>query len=72
MSRFVTDTLSCAYLPTTDRSLTEKEVEQIHAVDFLAILEPQLAEIQQEMFSSRTCPTVPHPSYRKGLAREER
>ena len=48
MSRFVTDTLSHAYLPTTDRSLTEKEVEQIHAVDFLAILEPQLAEIQQE------------------------
>ena len=26
----------------------KKEVEQIHAVDFLAILEPQLAEIQQE------------------------
>ena len=48
MSRFVTDTLSRTYLPTTDRSLTEKEVEQIHAVDFLAILEPQLAEVQQE------------------------
>ena len=48
MSRFVTDTLSRAYLPTTDCSLTEKEVEQIHAIDFLAILEPQLAEIQQE------------------------
>ena len=44
----LSDTLSHAYLPTTDRSPTEKEVEQIHAVNFLAILEPQLAEIQQE------------------------
>ena len=48
LQQYDVDTLSCAYLPTTDRSLTEKEVEQIHAVDFLAILEPQLAEIQQE------------------------
>ena len=45
---YLSDTLSRAYLPTTDHSPTEKEVEQIHAVDFLAILEPQLAEIQQE------------------------
>ena len=45
---YLSDTLSCAYLPTTDHSPTEKEVKQIHAVNFLAILEPQLAEIQQE------------------------
>ena len=45
---YLADTLSRAYLPTTDRSPTEKEVEQIHAVDFLAISEPQLVEIQQE------------------------
>ena len=45
---YLSDTLSRAYLPTTDCSPTEKEVEQIHAVNFLTILEPQLAEIQQE------------------------
>ena len=45
---YLADTLSRAYLPTTDRSSTEKEVERIHAVDFLAISEPQLVEIQQE------------------------
>ena len=45
---YLADTLSRAYLPTTNRSPTEKEVERIHAVDFLAISEPQLVEIQQE------------------------
>lgn len=45
---YLADTLSQAYLSTTNRSPTEKEVERIHAVDFLAISEPQLAEIQQE------------------------
>ncbi|XP_022793604.1 uncharacterized protein K02A2.6-like [Stylophora pistillata] len=45
---YFADTLSRAYLTTTDRSPTEKEVERIHAVDFLAISEPQLPEIQQE------------------------
>ena len=45
---YLADTLSRAYLPTTDRSSTEKEVERIHAIDFLAISEPQLVEIQQE------------------------
>ena len=45
---YLADTLSRAYLPTTDHSSTEKEVERIHAVDFLAISEPQLVEIQQE------------------------
>ena len=48
MYMYLSDTLSRAYLPTTDRSPTEKEVKQIHVVDFLAISEPQLAEIQQE------------------------
>ena len=42
------DTLSRAYLPTTDRSHTEKDVERIHAVDFLGISEPRLVKIQQE------------------------
>ena len=45
---YLADTLSRAYLPTTDRSSTEKEVERIHAIDFLANSEPQLVEIQQE------------------------
>ena len=42
------DTLSRAYLPTTDHSHTEKEVKRIHAVDFLGIWEPRLVKIQQE------------------------
>ena len=42
------DTLSRAYLPTTDRFHTEKDVERIHAVDFLGISEPRLVKIQQE------------------------
>ena len=46
------DTLSIAYLslsPTdTLRSETAKEVESIHAVDYLAISEQQLSEIKQE------------------------
>ena len=49
---YLADTLSRAYLslsPTdTQRSETEKEVESIHAVDYLAISEQQLSEIKQE------------------------
>ena len=49
---YLADTLSRAYLslsPTdTQRSETEKEVESIHAVDYLAITEQQLSEIKQE------------------------
>ena len=45
---YLSDTLSRAYLPTTDRSPAEKEAERIHAVDFLPISQPQLAEIQRE------------------------
>ena len=45
---YLADTLSRAYLPTTARSPTEEETERIHAVEFLPISEPQLAEIQRE------------------------
>ena len=45
---FLVDTLSRSYLPTTGRSPAEQETERIHAVDFLPISEPQLAEIQRE------------------------
>ena len=45
---YLADTLSRAYLPTTGRSPAEEETERIHAVDFLPISEPQLAEIQQK------------------------
>ena len=45
---YLADTLSHAYLPTTGRSPAEEETERIHAVDFLPISEPQLAEIQRE------------------------
>ena len=45
---YLVDTLSRAYLPTTARSPTEEETELIHAVEFLPISEPQLAEIQCE------------------------
>ena len=45
---YLSDTLSRAYLPTTDRSPAEKEVERIHGIDFLPISEPQLVEIQHE------------------------
>ena len=44
----LSDTLSRAYLPTTDRSPAEKEAERIHAFDFLPISEAQLVEIQHE------------------------
>ena len=44
----LSDTLSRAYLPTTDRSPAEKEAERIHAFDFLPISEAQLVEIQYE------------------------
>jgi len=45
---YLADTLSCAYLPTTAHSPAEEDMKQIHAVDFLLISEPQLAEIQGE------------------------
>ena len=45
---FLVDTLSRAYLLTTARSPAEEETERIHAVDFLPISEPQLAETQRE------------------------
>ena len=43
-----TCTLLRAHLPTTAHSPAEQETEWIHAVDFLPILEPQLAKIQHE------------------------
>ena len=44
------DTLSRAYLPTSERqkSETEEEVETIHMINHLPISEPQLKEIQRE------------------------
>ena len=50
--KYLADTLSRAY-PTpspkdSQRSDTEREVESIHAVDYLAISEQQLSEIKQE------------------------
>ena len=45
---YLSDTLSRAYLPTTDRSPAEKEAERIHGIDSLPISEPQLVEIQHE------------------------
>ena len=44
------DTLSRAYLPTSERqkSATEEEVETIHMSNYLPISEPQLKEIQRE------------------------
>ena len=45
---YLADTLSRAYLPTTASSPAEEEIKRIHAVDFLLIWKPQLAEIQRE------------------------
>ena len=45
---FLADTLSRAYLKTCKQTGVEKEVEQICAVKFLPISDPQLKEIQGE------------------------
>ena len=45
---YLSDTLSRAYLSTTDRSPAEEEAERIHGSDFLPISEPQLVEVQHE------------------------
>lgn len=59
---YLADTLSRAYLslsPTdTQRSETEKKVESIHAVDYLAISEQQLSEIKQETAKDPTLQTL--------------
>ena len=60
---YLVDTLSRAYLslsPTdTQRSETEKEVESIYAVDYLAISEQQqLSVIKQETAKDPTLPTL--------------
>ena len=59
---YLADTLSRAYLslsPTdTQRSETQKEVESIHAVDYLAISEQQLTEIKQETAKDPTVQTL--------------
>ena len=58
---YFADTLSKAYvsLSPTDklRSETDKEVESIHAVDYLAISEQQLSEIKQETTKDPTLRT---------------
>ena len=53
------DTLSRAHLPTTERYPIVKETEQIHAVDYLPISEPQIIEIQRET-TARSRPAVPY------------
>ena len=59
---YLADTLSRAYLslsPTdTQRSETEKEVESLHAVEYLAISEQQLSEIKQETGKDPTLQTL--------------
>ena len=59
---YLADALSRAYQslsPTdTQRSETEKEVESIHAVDYLAISEQQLSEIKQETVKDPTLQTL--------------
>ena len=59
---YLAETLSRASLsvsPTdTQRSDTEKEVESIHAVDYLAISEQQLSEIKQEKAKDPTLQTL--------------
>ena len=59
---YLADTLSRAYLslsPTdTERSETEKEVEIIHAVDYLAVSEQQLSKIKQETAKDPTLQTL--------------
>ena len=55
---YLADTLSCAYLRTTDRSSTEKEVERIYTVDFLAISEPQFVEKQLQTLSYSSSPKL--------------
>ena len=59
---YLADTLSRAYLrlssTDTQRSETQKEVESIHAVDYLAISEQQLNEINQETAKDPTLQTL--------------
>ena len=59
---YLADTVSRAYLsqsPTdTQRSETEKEVESIYAVDYLAISEQTLSEIKQETAKDPTLQTL--------------
>ena len=51
--------VSLSVSPTdTQRSDTEKEVESIHAVDYLAISEQQLSEIKQEKAKDPTLQTL--------------
>ena len=57
---YLADTLSRAYLPTTDRSSTEKEAERIHAVDFLArwdFFEQKAAKSPAQINCQRLTPT---------------
>ena len=59
---YLADTISRAYLslsPTDTQILeTEKEVESIHAVDYLATSEQQQSEIKQETAKDPTLQTL--------------
>ena len=61
---YLADTLSRAYQSPNEeepeRSETEKEVESIHAVEYLAISEVQLNEIKQETARDSTLQTLKH------------
>ena len=69
---YLADTLSRTYLsqsPTdTLRSETEKEVESIHAVDYLAISEQQLSEIRQETAKDPTLQALKNVILRSRVA----
>lgn len=61
---YLADTLSRAYqspnVKEAERSETEKEVESIHAIKYLAISEVQLNEIKQETAKDSTLQTLKH------------
>ena len=67
---YLADTLSGAYqsLSPTDaqRSETEREVESIHAVDYVATSEQQLSEIKQETAKEPTVQTLKNVILRGG------
>ena len=57
--KYLSDTLSRAYPPTTDPSRAEKEAKWIHGIDFLSISEPQLVEIQHEIAADPVMQSFP-------------
>ena len=54
----MTSSTQSTYLPTTARFSAKEETERIHAVDFLPISEPQLAEFQRETAADSVLQTL--------------